>query len=798
MKSHSAYFLLPSFLRHLITTFLFFVLLIASGTALAFQPFVIKDIRVEGAQRTEAGTIFSYLPVRVGDMFTDEKSTTAIKSLYATGFFKDVSIEVQGNVVIIALEERPSIALVDFTGVKEFDKDVLVKALKETGVAEGRIFDKASVDRAEQELKRQYLSRGMYGVQITTIVTPVERNRVNVNFVVNEGKVARIKKISFIGNKAFSDKELAGIISLRTPGWFTWYSKADQYSKQKLAGDLESLTSFYQNRGYLEMNVDSTQISISPDKKDIYITINLTEGEQYTVTDIRLEGETFGREAEFKSLLTFKSGETYSAAKLTESTKNLTERMGNFGYAFANVNVNPDVDRKKKEVAFIIFLDPGKRVYVRKINFSGNTTTRDEVIRREFRQFEDSWYDGKKIKLSRDRVDRLGFFKEVTIETPEVAGVTDQIDVNLNVVENPTGNFTLGAGYSQAEGFTISGGVSKSNAFGSGDTIGVNVNTSKINRSFALSRFEPYLTDDGVSRSEEIYLRTNSAPIGSIGRFKVRSLGADVKFGVPFTELDTVYFGLGVEHTDVESYADSPFRYQKYVTDFGNGKIFYAPENPVSGVPAHINQVPGQAKTLAFPLTAAWQRDNRDSALTPSEGSYQRFTFELSALGDLKYVRGAYNYQYYLPLFNNFSTLALNSEIDYGRGLGNNPYPIFKNWYAGGIGSVRGFEAASLGSKDPITGDSTGGASRLILNAELQFPFPGSDGDRSLRWFVFADAGNVYDEGAPFKGGLKASIGFGITWLSPLGPLKLSMARPLNATDLDKTKTFDFQIGGGF
>ena len=795
MTLHSAFFPLPNFPRRLIAIAAF---ALSSGSAFAIQPFVVKDIRVEGAQRTEAGTIFSYLPVRVGDTFTDEKSTAAIKSLYATGFFKDVQIEVQGNVLVIVLEERPSVALIEFTGMKEFEKDVLIKALKEIGVGEGRVFDKASVDRAEQELKRQYLSRGLYGVQVTTTVTPIERNRVNVNFVVDEGDVARIKKISFIGNKAFSDKELQDIISLRTPGWFTWYSKADQYSKQKLSGDLESLKSFYQNRGYIEMNVDSTQISITPDKKDIYITINLTEGEQYTVTDLRLEGETFGRDAEFKSLLTLKSGEIYSAAKLTESTKRITDRMGNFGYAFANVNANPDVDREKKEVAFTIFLDPGKRVYVRKIGFSGNTTTRDEVIRREFRQFEGSWYDGQKIKLSRDRVDRLGYFKEVTIETPEVAGSTDQIDVNLNVTENPTGNFTLGAGYSQAEHFTFSGGLSKSNAFGSGDTIAINVNTSIINRTIALSRFEPYITDEGISRSEEIYLRTNTAPLGSIGGYNVKSLGSALKFGVPFTELDTIFFGIGVEHTNVRTHEGSPYRYQKYVTDYGDGKIFYVPENPVSGTPAYINSIPGEANTFAFPLTAAWQRDSRDSALTPSVGSYQRANLEIALLGDLKYMRAVYNRQYYLPLFNNFATLALNGEVDYGRGFDGKPFPIFKNWYAGGIGSVRGYETSTLGSRDPVTGDSTGGASRLILNAELQFPFPGSSGDRSLRWFLFTDAGNVYDEGAAFRGGVRSSYGIGIQWLSPMGPLKLSLAHDLNAKELDRKKPFDFQIGGGF
>lgn len=765
---------------------------------MAVQPFVVKDIRVEGAQRTEAGTIFTYLPVRVGDTFTDEKSTAAIKALYATGFFKDVQIDVQGNVVVVILEERPSVALLDFTGMKEFEKDTLVKALKEINVGEGRIFDKASVDRAEQELKRQYLARGLYGVQVSTTVTPIERNRVNINFIIDEGDVARIRKITFIGNKAFSDSELQDQIKLTTPGWFTWYSKADQYSKQKLSGDLESLKSFYQNRGYVEMNVDSTQISITPDKKDIYITINLTEGEKYTVTDIRLAGETFGRDDEFMSLVTMKSGETYSAAKLTESTKRITDRMGNFGYAFANVNANPDVDREKKEVAFTIFLDPGKRVYVRKIGFAGNTTTRDEVIRREFRQFEGSWYDGQKIKLSRDRVDRLGYFKDVTIETPEVPGSSDQIDVTLNVTENPTGNFTLGAGYSQAQHFTISGGLSKANAFGSGDTIGISVNTSLIARSVALSRYEPYITDEGISRSEEVYVRTNTAPIGSVGNYNVRSIGTDLRFGVPFTELDTVFFGQGVERTTVETNYGSPYRFQRYVADYGSGKIFYVPENPVTGAPAYIDEIPGVANTVSFPFTVAWQRDSRDSVLTPSVGSYQRANLEISALGDLKYLRTVYNRQYYLPVFNNFATIALNGEIDYGRGMSGNPYPIFKNWYAGGIGTVRGFETASLGSRDPVTGDSTGGASRLILNAELQFPFPGSQNDHSLRWFLFSDAGNVYDEGSAFRGGVKSSYGLGITWLSPMGPLKLSLAHAINATALDRKKPFDFQIGGGF
>src|ERR1035437_7670084 len=483
MKLHSERISLPNFPRRMIAIAAF---ALCSGHALATDPFTVKDIRVEGIQRTEAGTVFNYLPVRVGETYTDEKGIAAIKSLYATGFFKDVRVEVEGNVLVIMVEERPAIAAVEFSGIKEFEKDVLTKALKEIGLAESRIFDKALVDKAEQELKRQYLSRGLYGVQITTTVTPIERNRVNVNFSVDEGDISRIKQINIVGNKAFSDRELHDLLKLSVPGWFTWYTKADQYSKQKLSGDIESLKSFYLNRGYLEFQVESTQVSITPDKKDIYITINITEGEKYIVSNVKLEGEMFGRQEELRSLVQLKSGEGYSGEKLTESVKKISERLGNFGYAFANVNANPELSREKKAVAFTVLIDPGKRVYVRRINISGNTLTRDEVIRRELRQFEDSWYDGEKIKLSRERVERLAYFKETNIETPEVPGSTDQVDVNLSVVEKPTGNIMVGAGYSSSEKLTLSGSIQQTNAFGSGRTIGVELNTSALNRTIAL------------------------------------------------------------------------------------------------------------------------------------------------------------------------------------------------------------------------------------------------------------------------------------------------------------------------
>ena len=778
MKFNSDRFALPSFRRSLIGAA---VLAFCSGSAFAIAPFVVKDIRVEGIQRTEAGTVFSYLPVRVGETFSDDKSVAAIKALYATGIFKDVRLEADGNVLVVIVEERPAIAKVDFTGTHEFEKDMLVKALKDIGVGEAKTFDKATVDRAEQELKRQYLSRGLYGVKITTTVTPMERNRVGITFGVDEGEIARIKQINIVGNKVFSDKELRKELALNTSTWFSWYTKADQYSKTKLTGDIESLKSFYLDRGYIEMNVDSTQVSITPDKKDIYLTINITEGEKYTVSDIKFEGEMFGREDELRSLVLLKPGATYSGARLTATNKLITDRLGNFGYAFANVNANPEVNREKREVAFTFMIDPGKRAYVRHMNIQGNTTTRDEVIRREFRQFESSWYDANKIKLSRDRVDRLGYFKDVTIDTPEAQGTSDQVDVNLTVVEKPTGSFQIGGAFSQAEKFSLNASIQQANFAGSGNTVGIDLNTSKYSRTIAFSETNPYFTDDGVSQSYEIYLRTFRPPAVNIGAYSIKQTGGRVSWGVPFSEVDTVFFGIGLEHANIETDPTSPSYFKKYVRDLGG---------PASGE--------GSVSSNSVPLTMAWGRDSRDSAVTPTVGRYQRANLEIDLIGDTKYYRAVYEHQWYRPLTSSM-TLALKGEFDYGHGIGSKPYPVFKNFYAGGIGSVRGYYSSSLGYVDPVNFDALGGASRLIGNAELQMPFPGQGKDRSLRWFGFLDGGQVYQEGQKMRvSELRYSTGLGISWISPVGPLKLSYAKPLNAKPGDRLERFQFQMGTGF
>ena len=748
---------------------------VLSTAACAVEPFVVRDIRVEGTQRTEAGTVFSYLPVKVGETFNDERATAALKALYATGFFKDVRIDVDGDVLVVVVEERPAIASIDFTGMKEFEKDTLKKALKDIGLSETVIFDRSVLERAEQELKRQYLTRGKYGAVVTTTVTPLERNRVSITFNIDEGDVATIKQIHIVGNKVFREKQLLDEIALTTPGWLTWYTKSDQYSKQKLNTDIESLRSFYLNRGYLEFNVESTQVSITPDKKDIYITINVTEGDKYTVSDVKIAGEALVTEEELRRLLTFKSGETYSGEKLTASTKAIQDRLGALGYAFANANAQPELNRAEHTVAFTIFVDPGRRVYVRRINVVGNTKTRDEVVRRELRQAEGGWYDVDAIKLSKERLERLSYFKEVNVETPQVSGTNDQVDVNVAVVEKPTGTFNIGAGYSQADKIILTTSVQQANLFGSGQNVGLSLDTSKLNRTAALTATDPYFTDNGVSRTIDLFYRTTNPSSISLGDYSLRTAGGGLTFGVPFTEYDTVFFGARFEHTSIDIFDTSPQVYIDYVNQFGKA-------------------------TNAYIGTIGWQRDNRDSGITPTRGRYQRANLEATApIGDssLRYYRATYQHTYYYPISQNY-TLSLNGEIDYGRGYGGRPLPVFKNFYAGGIGSVRGYDTSSIGPRD-INGDPIGGAKRFNGNVELLFPLPGTGKDRAFRGFVFADTGGVYAEGRKITAdGIRYAVGFGVNWLSPLGALRLSYALPLHTRPDDKLQRLQFNIGNGF
>ena len=538
--------------------------------ALAFEPFVVKDIRVEGIQRTEAGTVFTYLPVKVGDRFTQAQANESIRALFGTGFFDDVRIEAEDGVLVVIVDERPAVAQIDLVGVKEFDDKALKAGLREVGLTESQIFDRSVLERAEQELKRQYLTRGKYAATVQTTVTPLERNRVAVRFDVVEGEVAKIRQIKIVGNKVFDEDELVDLFELTTPGWITWYTKSDQYSRQKLSGDLETLRSFYLDQGYLDFSVDSTQVSITPDKKDIYITVSVTEGEKYTVSGVKLTGDLILPEEVYREIVTVKPGDVFSRKALTETNKAITDRLGNEGYAFANVNAAPEVDRENQKVAFTIFVDPGKRVYVRRIDIAGNDRTRDAVIRRELRQMESAWYDGEKINQSKTRLDRLGFFDEVAVQTPAVAGTTDQVDLTFNVKERQTGNLTLGVGFSSSESIVLSAAVSQQNLFGTGNALTFQINTSNTNKTYSLSYTDPYYTVDGVSRGFDAYHRTYDADALDVARYKTTSSGLGIRYGVPVAEEDRINFGLAVDRTKVTTFDDSPVQYTDFVDAFGH------------------------------------------------------------------------------------------------------------------------------------------------------------------------------------------------------------------------------------
>lgn len=742
------------------------------ASAFAVEPFVLRDIRVEGLERTDAGTVFASLPFRVGDTYTDDKGAAGLRSLFATGLFKDVRIQVDGNVVVVVVEERPVISNVDFVGTREFDKDALVKALKDVGIGEGQPFDRALADRAEQELKRQYLTRSLYGVEVVTTITPAERNRVNVTFTVNEGAITKINNIRITGNKAFSEGTLLSQMDLTTGGWLTWYTKSDQYARSKLNADLEKIKAYYLNRGYLEFKIESAQVAISPDKQDISIAIQVNEGPLYTVTAVRLEGDYLGKEESFRQLVTIRPGQPYQADEVATTVRAFSDRFAEFGYAFARVEFRPELNRDKGQAVAVLVAQPQRRVYVRRINVAGNSRTRDEVIRREFRQFESAWYDGQKIKLSRDRVDRLGYFKQVSVDTAEVPGTVDQVDLTVTVEEKPTGNLMLGAGFSSAEKFTLTASIKQDNVFGTGNYLGIDLNTSKYNRTIVLSTVDPYFTDDGISRSVDVFYRTSRPLNTQGGDYEVTTPGAALRFGVPFTEYDTVFFGLGVEQTAIKGSSGLPVSYQEHKLIFGE-------------------------RSLSVPLTVGWARDGRDSLIAPTRGRYQRVNLELGLVGDTRYGRADYQFQQYVPLTNRY-TLGFNAELGYGKGFAGKPYPVFKNFYGGGLGSVRGFEQSTFGPVD-IEGAFVGGSKRINLNSEFYVPFPGAGNDRTLRLFSYVDAGYVWGEKESVSlDEMRASVGVGISWISPVGPLKLSFGKPIRYFDQDRIQRLQFQIGSVF
>lgn len=753
--------------------------------------FAISDIRIEGIQRTEPGTVFSHLPFRVGDDYTAEKGTRAIHMLYRSGLFKDVSLTQDGTVIVVHVAERPAVATIQTHGIKVFDKAGVEKSLRDVGLAEGRIFDQSTLDRADQELRRQYLARGYYGVNVKTTATPLERNRVGITINVDEGRASSISSIRFVGNHVYDNDDLLEMMQLGTPNMWSWYTKRDLYSREKLAADLETIRSAYLNDGYLDFKFDSVQVSISPNRSDVFITINMTEGDQYKIQGARLQGDLLGLDDVFKSLVNLKEGTIYNASEVNAVSEAIKDKLSMLGYAFSQVTPNPITNAKDKTVDVVYTVDPGRRAYVRRVNISGNNRTADEVIRREVRQYEAAWFDSNKVKISRDRIDRLGFFDAVTAEPVPVPGTRDQVDLEVKVKERATGSVSLGAGYSTSDGIVLSGGFAQNNLFGTGKSLSVDVNTSKSQRTYAVSLTEPYITPTGVSRQWDVSDRRVDLDELDVADVKYETRAAALSFGVPFTEYDRVFLGGRVESTKVSVNNNSPQRYKTYVDKFG--------DTPVS-----------------VAATLGWARDSRDSALAPNRGVYQRLNGEFGLPGfDIQYYKLTYQYQQFWPVTNKL-TLAFNGQVGYGDVYGKTDmFPFFKNFYMGGIGSVRGFESGSLGptERDGNYDRSTsylGGDRMLNASVELLAPLPG--GDRTLRFFTFLDTGYAwgyegirgadgtmhYDRQEVNLSDLRVSTGFGIAWISPLGPLKFSIAYPIKKESGDETQRFQFQIGTGF
>jgi len=761
---------------------LLLLFLFVSQTVKGDEEFVVEDIQVKGLQRISVGTVYNYLPINVGERFSLDNVAPAIKALFKTGFFKDISLEREGSTLIVNVVERPSIAKIIFEGNKDLSKDDLTKALKKIGLAEGKVFDQQVLDKVEQELSRQYFSHGKYGLKITTEVSNLTRNRVGIHIKISEGRVAKIKQINVVGNNVFDDKTLLRNLELNTSNLLSFYTKDDQYSKQKLQADLETLRSYYLDRGYINFNIESTQVAITPDKKDIYVTINVKEGDVYTLEKVKLAGNLVVNPQELIKLMKVGPGEIFSRKNATETSKAVSDRLGDDGYAFANVNMVPEINEAKKTVDMTFFVDPGKRVYVRRINMKGNSKTRDEVLRREMRQMESSWASSSKIERSKTRLERLGYFEEVNVETPPVTGTADQIDVNYSVVEKPSGNLSAGVGFSQTQGIVLNANVAQDNVFGSGKRVNIAFNNSDYLTSYQFGFFNPYFTVDGVSQGYNLGYTKRDAGQINIANYSTNVANAGVNFGIPLNEFDNLRFDVDVKHTELTKTDFTSNEIQNFIREQGDSFLTLAP-------------------------AVGWSHDTLNRAIFPNKGQQQRFSALATVPGsDLEYYKIGYKHQLYFPVAKDF-TFRLQGEVGYGDGYGSTGgLPFFENYFGGGTGSIRGYKNNTVGPRDTPFGNPLGGSSKIIGNAEMFFPVPFMPETKSVRLGTFFDAGAINNG---FKtDNMKYSAGVSGEWLSPFGALSVSAALPLNAEPLttaadgtitgDQKQMFQFNFGQNF
>ena len=787
-----------------------FILFTLSATAIfAADTFNIEDIRIEGLQRVAPGTVFNYLPVKVGDDFDQRQSSESIKALFKTGFFKDVRLEQDGNTLVVIVEERPSISSVQIEGNKDISTDDLKKALKGIGLVEGKVFDRAVLDKVEQELRRQYYSRGKYGVNVESSVTDQPRNRVAVNINISEGKVATIEQINIVGNNAYSDEELLSQFELTTGNLLSFYTKDDQYSKQKLSADLERLRSFYLDRGYINSQIESTQVAMTPDKKEMYLTVNIKEGDVYKVSEAKVTGKLIIRPEEITPLVAIGPGDTFSRRLATETQKAISDRLGDEGYIFANVNMVPEINEQNKTVGMTFFVDPGKQVYVRRVTFRGNTRTRDEVLRREMRQMESAWASSTKIERSKTRLERLGYFQEVNVETPAVPGTSDQIDVNYNIVEKSSGNIMAGVGYSQQQGIIFNANVTQDNVFGTGKRVAFNFNNSRINTIYQASYFNPYTTLDGVSSGFDLSYRKMDAYVINLANYATDTGQVGTNLGIPLSEFDSIRFNLDYNYTNLRVSNQSSREILEYIRNYTA-----TPPDSTYG----FNYIP---------IAVGYVHDTLNRAIFPTDGGAERLSFlatpPVFGKDSVNFFKASAKTQHYFPVAKDL-TLMVMAEVAYGGSYSDTPgLPFWENYFAGGPQVMRGFYPSSLGPRTlpnelGAGGNlSLGGSSKIVSSFELLSPIPFLEDSKNMRIGAFVDIGNVYCEAfqvaspkAIAEGGgtpcfaeqkgdfLRYSPGLLARWLSPFGALGVSIARPLNTVQGDRLQMFQFSFGQAF
>lgn len=750
------------------------VLFFVNKLSAAAESFSVEDIEIEGLQRIEAGTVFTYLPIKVGDLFDHGRSAEILRELYKTGFFSDVSLYRRGKVLVVRVTERPAISDIKFSGNEDISDDDLSTALKGVGIAKGRVFNRSVLERLENELRQQYFARGKYNIQVETKVSELPRNRVEIDIEISEGEVAKIKQVNIVGNQDFDDAQLKKDFDSGIPSWYMFFSSKDQYSKQKLAGDLEKLRTQYLDQGYLKFNIDSTQVSITPDKQDIYITVNINEGDKYKVRSIKLAGDFVVPEEELEKLLMIHEGDIFSRSKVVKTADAISQRLGGEGYAFANINPIPEIDEQKRQVSLTFFVDPGQRVYVRRINFLGNDSTRDEVFRREMRQLEGGWYSLKNIELSKRRLERLSYVESVDIKTERVPGIEDQVDLDISVTERLAGSFSVGAGFSQSQGLLFNLALTMDNFIGTGKQVGVRVDNSRVNTIYSLSYTNPYYTIDGVSRGISLSYTETDADRADISDFNADQFSASINYGIPLTEENTVRAAIGAENIDISTTDRTPEEISQFLVENGN-------------------------EYTNFLVNGSFIHDNRNRTVFADQGSLQRINLEVTVPGsDLGYFKADYKNQIYFPLAD-WLTASLDSQVAYGDSYDStSDLPFFEKYFAGGLRTVRGYKSNSLGPRDS-NNDPFGGNFRVVTTAELVFPALFFENTRNVRLGAFFDAGQVFAEVDDFNiSDFRTSAGVSMTWLSPVGALTFSLAQALNDKPEDETEVFQFSIGTVF